>query len=512
MTLNFEIKKYLREIDLNEGKKKYFDILSFANDNNVQIEKLPFSIRILLENVLRSYEKKLSDSHHVNQLLNWTKDSVPGKEFPYMPGRVVLQDFTGVPVVVDLASMRDAVSDLGMKPSMINPIVRSDLVIDHSVQVDSFAQNDSMNLNILKEFDRNTERYKLLKWAQSAFSNFLVVPPGTGIVHQVNLENLAEVILSSENNFIYPDTCIGTDSHTTMINAVGVLGWGVGGIEAEAVMLGQPYYMQVPEVVGVNLDGNIPEGTTATDLVLSIVEILREVGVVEKFVEFYGNGLKNLSLTDRATISNMAPEYGATCGFFPIDDRTIDYLSLTGRPSELIERVETYAKLNALFYQQDNHPEYSMNINFDLSDVRPSLAGPKRPQDRLLLSEVSKNFKESFDFSSVHLSNEKLDNGSVVIAAITSCTNTSNPNVMVGAGLIAKKAFEMGIKPKSWVKTSLAPGSKVVTSYLEKAGLNYYLDKIGFQTVGYGCTTCIGNSGPLPNLISKKVEDEELTV
>jgi len=512
MTQNFEIKKYVREIDLNEGKKKYYDILSFANDNNVQIENLPFSIRILLENVLRSYEKKLSNSHHINQLLNWTKNSVPEEEFPYMPGRVVLQDFTGVPVVVDLASMRDAVSDLGMKPSMINPIVRSDLVIDHSVQVDSFAQNDSMNLNILKEFDRNTERYKLLKWAQSAFSNFLVVPPGTGIVHQVNLENLAEVILSSENNFIYPDTCIGTDSHTTMINAVGVLGWGVGGIEAEAVMLGQPYYMQVPEVVGVNLDGNIPEGTTATDLVLSIVEILREVGVVEKFVEFYGNGLKNLSLTDRATISNMAPEYGATCGFFPIDDRTIDYLSLTGRPSELIERVETYAKLNALFYQQDNYPEYSMNINFDLSDVRPSMAGPKRPQDRLLLSEVSKNFKESFDFSSVDLSNEKLDNGSVVIAAITSCTNTSNPNVMVGAGLIAKKAFEMGIKPKSWVKTSLAPGSKVVTSYLEKAGLNYYLDKIGFQTVGYGCTTCIGNSGPLPNLISKKVEDEELTV
>ena len=346
--------------------------------------------------MLRSYDKDLSNSHHISQLLNWTKDSVPEEEFPYMPGRVVLQDFTGVPVVVDLASMRDAVSDLGMEPSMINPIVRSDLVIDHSVQVDSFAQNDSMNLNILKEFDRNTERYKLLKWAQSAFSNFLVVPPGTGIVHQVNLENLAEVILSSENNFIYPDTCIGTDSHTTMINAVGVLGWGVGGIEAEAVMLGQPYYMQVPEVVGVNLDGNIPEGTTATDLVLSIVEILREVGVVEKFVEFYGNGLKNLSLTDRATISNMAPEYGATCGFFPIDDRTIDYLALTGRPNELIERVETYAKLNALFYQQDNYPEYSMNVNFDLRDVRPSLAGPKRPQDKILLKNIPNTFQFEF--------------------------------------------------------------------------------------------------------------------
>jgi aconitate hydratase len=512
MTINFEIQKYVREIDLNEGKKKYYDILSFANDNKILIEKIPFSIRILLENVMRSYEKKLSNSHHISQLLNWTKDSVPEEEFPYMPGRVLLQDFTGVPVVVDLASMRDAVADLGMEPSMINPIVRSDLVIDHSVQVDSFAQNDSMNLNILKEFDRNTERYKLLKWAQLAFSNFLVVPPGTGIVHQVNLENLAEVILSSENNFIYPDTCIGTDSHTTMINGVGVLGWGVGGIEAEAVMLGQPYYMQVPEVVGVNLDGNIPEGTTATDLVLSIVETLRGVGVVEKFVEFYGNGLKNLSLTDRATISNMAPEYGATCGFFPIDDRTIDYLALTGRPSDLIERVETYAKSNALFYQQDNYPEYSMNINFDLSDVRPSVAGPKRPQDKLLLSQVSKNFKDNFDFNSVDLSKEKLDNGSVVIAAITSCTNTSNPNVMVGAGLIAKKAFDMGIKPKPWVKTSLAPGSKVVTSYLEKSGLNYYLDKIGFQTVGYGCTTCIGNSGPLPNLISKKIEDEELTV
>ncbi|RZP14868.1 MAG: aconitate hydratase AcnA [Chloroflexi bacterium] len=512
MSLNFNNKNYQNELNLLEGKKKYYDIKSLANANKVDLNKIPFSIRILIENVLRSYDKNISNETQLEQVLMWNKDTVPDKEFPYMPGRVVLQDFTGVPVVVDLAAMRDAVSDLDIEPSIINPIVRSDLVIDHSVQVDSFAQNDSLNMNISREFERNQERYKLLKWAQNAFSNFLVVPPGTGIVHQVNLENLAEVILASnDDDNIYPDTCVGTDSHTTMINAVGVLGWGVGGIEAEAVMLGQPYYMQVPEVVGVKLFGDINEGTTATDIVLAIVEKLREVGVVEKFVEFFGPGLSQLSLTDRATISNMAPEYGATCGFFPVDDRTIDYLKMTGRDEKIIDRVVNYTQSNGLFYDGVD-PEFSLVVDFDLSTVESSLAGPKRPQDRLLLSDVKENFYQNFDLSENQINNDKLDNASVVIAAITSCTNTSNPNVMVGAGLIARNAFEKGMFPKEWVKTSLAPGSKVVSKYLEASGLNKYLDQIGFQTVGYGCTTCIGNSGPLPSEIAQKVDEDELSV
>ena len=512
MSLNFNNKNYQNELNLLEGKKKYYDIKSLASANKVDLNKIPFSIRILIENVLRSYDKNISNETQLEQVLKWNKDTVPDKEFPYMPGRVVLQDFTGVPVVVDLAAMRDAVSDLDIEPSIINPIVRSDLVIDHSVQVDSFAQNDSLNMNISREFERNQERYKLLKWAQNAFSNFLVVPPGTGIVHQVNLENLAEVILASnDDDNIYPDTCVGTDSHTTMINAVGVLGWGVGGIEAEAVMLGQPYYMQVPEVVGVKLFGDISEGTTATDIVLAIVEKLREVGVVEKFVEFFGPGLSQLSLTDRATISNMAPEYGATCGFFPVDDRTIDYLMMTGRDEKIIDRVVNYTQSNGLFYDGVD-PEFSLVVDFDLSTVESSLAGPKRPQDRLLLSDVKENFYKNFDLSENQINNDKLDNASVVIAAITSCTNTSNPNVMVGAGLIARNAFEKGMFPKEWVKTSLAPGSKVVSKYLEASGLNKYLDQIGFQTVGYGCTTCIGNSGPLPSEIAQKVDDKELSV
>ncbi len=512
MSLNFNNKNYQNELNLLEGKKKYYDIKSLASANKVDLNKIPFSIRILIENVLRSYDKNISNETQLEQVLKWNKDTVPDKEFPYMPGRVVLQDFTGVPVVVDLAAMRDAVSDLDIEPSIINPIVRSDLVIDHSVQVDSFAKNDSLNMNISREFERNQERYKLLKWAQNAFSNFLVVPPGTGIVHQVNLENLAEVILASnDDDNIYPDTCVGTDSHTTMINAVGVLGWGVGGIEAEAVMLGQPYYMQVPEVVGVKLFGDINEGTTATDIVLAIVEKLREVGVVEKFVEFFGPGLSQLSLTDRATISNMAPEYGATCGFFPVDDRTIDYLMMTGRDEKIIDRVVNYTQSNGLFYDGVD-PEFSLVVDFDLSSVESSLAGPKRPQDRLLLSDVKENFYKNFDLSENQINNDKLDNASVVIAAITSCTNTSNPNVMVGAGLIARNAFEKGMFPKEWVKTSLAPGSKVVSKYLEASGLNKYLDQIGFQTVGYGCTTCIGNSGPLPSEIAQKVDDEELSV
>ncbi len=512
MSINFDKNKYLKHLELDEGEKSFFDIKSLTDDNKINLNKIPFSIRVLIENVLRSNHNEVSNLEQVEQLINWTKDSVPDKEFPYMPGRVILQDFTGVPVVVDLAAMRDAVSTLGINASMINPIVRTDLVIDHSVQVDSFAQNSSLSMNISREFERNQERYKLLKWAQNSFSNFLVVPPGTGIVHQVNLENLAEIVLSSnENDFIYPDTCVGTDSHTTMINAVGVLGWGVGGIEAEAVMLGQPYYMQVPEVIGVNLHGNINEGTTATDVVLAIVEKLREVGVVEKFVEFFGSGMSNLSLTDRATISNMAPEYGATCGFFPVDERTMDYLMLTGRDKNIFNRVENYTQINNMFYD-GNNPDFSQTIDFDLSSVQSSLAGPKRPQDRLLLSNVKSNFQESFQLKGEHINNNELDDGSVVIAAITSCTNTSNPNVMMGAGLIAKKASEKGLKPKDWVKTSLAPGSKVVSKYLEAAGLNKYLDDIGFQTVGYGCTTCIGNSGPLPKEIAEEVDNKDLSV
>jgi|TARA_B110000263_G_scaffold151062_1_gene131116 aconitate hydratase len=512
MSLNLNNKNYKNHINLQEGERTFYDIGSLASDHKINIEKLPFSIRVLLENVLRSHDMNISNEQHIEQLLKWDKNSIPEKEFPYMPGRVLLQDFTGVPVVVDLAAMRDAVSKLGVDPSIINPIVRSDLVIDHSVQVDSFAKESSLELNISREFERNEERYKLLKWAQNAFSNFLVVPPGTGIVHQVNLENLADIaLLSTEKNIVYPDTCVGTDSHTTMINAVGVLGWGVGGIEAEAVMLGQPYYMQVPEVIGVNLFGNIHEGTTATDIVLAIVEKLRKVGVVEKFVEFYGPSLGKLSLTDRATISNMAPEYGATCGFFPVDERTIDYLKLTGRDEKIVDRVKKYNKENNLFYN-GVAPDFTKIVDFDLSEVRSSLAGPKRPQDRLLLSDVKTNFHENFDLKEDQINSSELDNASVVIAAITSCTNTSNPNVMVGAGLIAKNASMKGIKPKSWVKTSLAPGSKVVSKYLESAGLDKYLNKIGFQTVGYGCTTCIGNSGPLPKEVAEEVEQKELSV
>ena len=512
MSINFDKNKYLKSVELLEGEKKFFDIKSLTDDNNINLSKIPFSIRVLIENVLRAHHNDISNLEQIEQLINWTGNSVPDKEFPYMPGRVILQDFTGVPVVVDLAAMRDAVSNLGIDASMINPIVRTDLVIDHSVQVDSFAQNSSLTKNISREFERNQERYKLLKWAQNSFSNFLVVPPGTGIVHQVNLENLAEIILSSnENDFIYPDTCVGTDSHTTMINAVGVLGWGVGGIEAEAVMLGQPYYMQVPEVIGVNLYGSINEGTTATDVVLAIVEKLREVGVVEKFVEFFGSGMTNLSLTDRATISNMAPEYGATCGFFPVDNRTMDYLILTGRDKKIIDRVENYTQINNMFYEGKD-PDFTKKIDFDLSAVQPSLAGPKRPQDRLSLSNVKTNFYENFKLEEDQINNSELDDGSVVIAAITSCTNTSNPNVMMGAGIIAKNASMKGMKPKDWVKTSLAPGSKVVSKYLESAGLDKYLDDIGFQTVGYGCTTCIGNSGPLPQEIAEEIDNKELSV
>ena len=500
---------------------QYYSIEELEKENLIEISKTPYSIRVLLENVLRNSDHGPATLEHVKLVASWRPNAKPQSEFPYMPGRVVLQDFTGVPVAVDIAAMRDAVSEAGGDASIINPIVRSELVIDHSVQVDHFSLPEALNLNIEKEFERNTERYQLLKWAQNAFDNFKIVPPGTGIVHQVNLEYLAEVILNNSDDqtpVAFPDTCVGTDSHTTMINGLGVLGWGVGGIEAEAVMLGQPYYMVVPEVVGVRLTGKLPEGATATDLVLSIVEMLRKVGVVEKFVEFYGPGLKDLPLADRATIANMAPEYGATCGFFPIDHQTIKYLRDTGRDAETCDLVEEYSKINNFFYDEVNEPSYTTELNFDISSVSPSMAGPKRPQDNVTLQNVANNFKESFEISSskniISIDDQKVEIGdsSVVIAAITSCTNTSNPSVMVGAGLLARNARKKGLQRKPWVKSSLAPGSTVVTRYLESAGLHEDLDYLGFHTVGYGCTTCIGNSGPLPQPVAESVSDNDLTV
>jgi aconitate hydratase len=504
------------------GEYDYYSIDSLEKAGLINIKNTPYSIRVLLENVLRNSDHGPANEDHVKLVSSWRSDNKPMSEFPYMPGRVLLQDFTGVPVAVDIAAMRDAVTESGNDASMINPIVRSDMVIDHSVQVDNFAFPEALNLNIEREFERNTERYQLLKWAQGAFDNFNIIPPGTGIVHQVNLEYLAEVVLTDQNSerkLAYLDTCVGTDSHTTMINGLGVLGWGVGGIEAEAVMLGQPYYMVVPEVVGVRLTGDLPEGSTATDLVLSIVQMLRSIGVVEKFVEFYGPGLKNLPLADRATIANMAPEYGATCGFFPVDDQTLKYLSGTGRDKSIVDLVENYSKANGFYYDENYEPQYTVKLDFDINSVIPSMAGPKRPQDKVALGDIPENFNKSFDEKSstkysITIDDEKheFSDASVVIAAITSCTNTSNPSVMVGAGLLARNARNMGLQRKSWVKSSLAPGSTVVTRYLENAGLDKDLDYLGFNTVGYGCTTCIGNSGPLPQPVAEAVADNEMTV
>ncbi len=495
-----------------EGREySYYDLGALDEAGLCNVAKLPFSIRVLLENALRNAHTGPASEEDVRLVSSWTPEQTPPKEFPYMPGRVTLQDFTGVPVVVDLAAMRDAVADKGGDPGIINPVVHSDLVIDHSVQVDFFNSTGALARNIDLEFERNVERYKLLKWSQTAFNNMLVVPPGTGIVHQVNLEFLASTVLTSEVDgeiVAYPDTCVGTDSHTTMINGLGVLGWGVGGIEAEAVMLGQPYYMLVPEVVGVKLSGRLGEGATATDLVLAITEMLRNVGVVERFVEFYGPGLASLPVADRATIGNMAPEYGATCGFFPIDDQTLSYLSRTGRSDETVALVEAYAKANYLTPTDNDDLQYTIALEFDLGDVEPSMAGPKRPQDRVLLSDVSSNFRDAFPDASSN--GADVTDGSVVIAAITSCTNTSNPSVMVGAGLLARNAVERGLERKWWVKTSLAPGSKVVSDYLDRAGLTNSLESLGFQTVGYGCTTCIGNSGPLPQEVADTVTDHDL--
>jgi aconitate hydratase len=510
-------------IQTSGGRFDYYSLQSLENSGVANISKLPVSIRIVLENALRHSDQSVASEDDVRAVASWSPSATPAKEIPYMPARVLLQDFTGVPAVVDLAAMRSAMADRGADPGKIDPVVRSDMVIDHSVQVDYFASEGALAMNIDREFERNEERYQFLKWAQGAFNNLSVIPPGVGIVHQVNLEYLAPVVMTGEhagNLVAYPDTCIGTDSHTTMINGLGVLGWGVGGIEAEAVMLAQPYYMLVPEVVGVKLSGELPEGATATDLVLTITELLRGTGVVEKFVEFFGPGLDSLPLADRATISNMSPEYGATCGLFPIDDQTLRYLHTSGRSDDQVDLVERYYKEQGLFRTTDTpDAEYTKTLEFDLGSVEPSLAGPKRPQDRLTLSQVSSNFKETFVETpsggvptsiTINDSEAEIGDGSVVIAAITSCTNTSNPSVMMGAGLLARNAISRGLISKPWVKTSMAPGSQVVTGYLQKSGVMDDLEKLGFGVVGYGCTTCIGNSGPLPPTIAEAVDDHEL--
>lgn len=539
----------------------YYSLPAAEKHGLGSISRLPFSIRILLENMLRVAESPdgatlLEDPEATLRALASWQPQPEAREIPLMPARVVLQDFTGVPCVVDLVAMRNAMQERGKDPQRINPVVPADLVIDHSVQVDYFGTQYAFFLNVEKEFERNRERYMLLRWAQRAFDGFRVVPPGTGIVHQVNLEYLGKVVQTKQVNgdlLAFPDSLVGTDSHTTMINALGILGWGVGGIEAEAVMLGQPYYMLIPQVVGFKLTGELPEGATATDLVLTVTQMLRKKGVVDKFVEFYGPGLSSLTVEDRATIANMAPEYGATMGFFPVDQRTLDYLRFTGRHESLVRLVETYCKENALFRTDDTpDPEYSDTLELDLSTVEPSLAGPKRPHDRVPLREMKQSFRKSLytplreggfglqeptpapeagaweGESPTHdapaerghigvpvvLEGEEafLKHGDVVIAAITSCTNTSNPAVMIAAGLLAKKAVERGLRTKPWVKTSLAPGSRVVSDYLANAGLLPYLEALRFHVVGYGCTTCIGNSGPLPPVISEAVKEGDLVV
>ena len=498
-------------MSLISSQYKYNSIKNLAEEK--ELKKLPYSIRILLENILRGKDFGYANDNDIQNILKWSPGNISKKEIPFMPSRVVLQDFTGVPAVVDLATMRDAAKKLGFNPKKVNPLVRSDLVIDHSVQVDFYKSSEALQKNTELEFKRNKERYQFLKWGQQAFDNFRIIPPGVGIVHQVNLEYLAPgIIINNVNgvNRIYPDTCIGTDSHTTMINGLGVLGWGVGGIEAEAVMLGQPYYMILPEVIGVNISGKLKEGTTATDLVLSITQVLRNLGVVEKFVEFFGKGLSSMSLQDRATIANMAPEYGATCGFFPVDNETLDYLINSGRDPEIVRLTENYSKEQLMFHDENYIPEYNKIVDFNLDSVSPSLSGPRRPQDKIFLNDVKSAFDN--EFKGLNKSNDKLSNGSVAVAAITSCTNTSNPSVMIGAGLLARNLENIGLKPKPWVKTSMAPGSRVVTSYLNNSGLDKYLDKLGFNTVGFGCTTCIGNSGPLDDDVSENIENSDLVV
>ncbi|MDQ3729303.1 MAG: aconitate hydratase [Actinomycetota bacterium] len=546
-----------------------------ALQEKFDVARLPYSLKVLLENTLRLEDDESVSAADVETIASWDAKADPSKEIPYQPARVLMQDFTGVPAVVDLAAMRDAMDDLGGDPKRINPLVPVDLVIDHSVQVDAFGNARAFAINADRDYERNEERYAFLRWGQQAFDNFRVVPPATGICHQVNLEYLSEVVFSRERDGVmqaYPDTLVGTDSHTTMVNGLGVLGWGVGGIEAEAAMLGQPISMLLPQVLGFRLEGELPEGATATDLVLTVTEMLRERGVVSKFVEFFGPGLPTLGLADRATIGNMSPEFGSTCAIFPVDSETLRYLEFTGRPTETIELVDAYAREQGMFHDEDSDdPMFSDEIELDLGSVVPSIAGPKRPQDRIALSDAKAAFLQSLsEFNSdaalklgnghdkavadsfpasdppgndegddrgkpehagtgaVASADERhanpvkvtledgtetdLDHGRVVIAAITSCTNTSNPSVMLGAGLLAKKAVEAGLERKPWVKTSLAPGSTVVTEYLERAGLDSYLDKLGFNLVGYGCTTCIGNSGPLPEAISEAVAENDLVV
>ena len=503
------------KLRVNEKEYTYFDITKISES-----KKMPYSIKILLENLLRNEDGVSVTKTDIESIMNW-KENAGIKEISFKPARVLLQDFTGVPAVVDLAAMRDAIEKLGKSSDKINPLQPVELVIDHSVQVDSYGSPNSLNNNISLEFKRNYERYKFLKWGQSAFDNFKVVPPDTGIVHQINIEYLARGIFTQNKNtgeVAYPDTVVGTDSHTTMINGVGILGWGVGGIEAEASMLGQPISMLIPKVVGFEIVGNLNEGVTATDLVLTIVEKLRKHGVVGKFVEFYGEGLKYLSLGDRATIANMAPEYGATCGIFPIDDETINYMSLTNRSEQSVDLFKDYSLKNKMQAADCLSAEYSENLKINLTDIKPSIAGPKRPQDKIELinskSELLTHLPSNLKSAEFVLEDQdyKLTDGDIVIAAITSCTNTSNPNVMVAAGILAKKAIELGCETKKWVKTSLAPGSLVVNEYLKKSNLMSYLEGLGFHNVGYGCTTCIGNSGPLKNEISMAIQDNDLTV
>jgi aconitate hydratase len=506
--------------DVNGQEFRYYSLAKLGRQYD--ISRLPFSLKILLENLLRHEDGIDVTRSDIEALCNWNPTAAPVTEIAFTPSRVVLQDFTGVPAVVDLAAMRDAMTALGGSADQINPLSPAELVIDHSVQVDSYGSADSLDLNNRIEFQRNQERYSFLRWGQSAFSNFRVVPPNTGIVHQVNLEHLARVVFGSDG-LAYPDTVVGTDSHTTMINGIGVLGWGVGGIEAEAAMLGQAITMLIPQVVGFKLTGKLPEGATATDLVLTVTEMLREHGVVGKFVEFFGNGLQQLPLADRATISNMAPEYGATCGIFPVDGESLRYLSLSGRSDDQVALVEAYMKAQGMFHTPDQpDAEYSAVLELDMATVAPSLAGPKRPQDRVLLSAMKENYfsnrgeaiGERAGDGSAPVTYKDLDfelkDGAVVIAAITSCTNTSNPAVMLGAGLLARNAVARGLSVKPWVKTSLGPGSRVVTDYLVQAGLLDDLEALGFNVVGYGCTTCIGNSGPLPEPIGNAIRANDL--
>jgi aconitate hydratase len=510
----------LSKISINNTEYSYYSIPEAEKNGLEGISRLPKSLKVLLENLLRYEDDLTVNKKQITAIKEWLKTKKSKTEIAYRPARVLLQDYTGIPAVADLAAMREAVKEKNKDPNTINPLSAVDLVIDHSVQVDQSAKSDSFDKNVEIEFKRNGERYAFLKWGQNAFDNFRIVPPGTGICHQVNLEYLSKVVWSEDVNdqkYIFPDTLVGTDSHTTMVNGLSVLGWGVGGIEAEAGMLGQPISMLIPEVIGFEVKNKMPEGTTATDLVLTVVKMLRDKGVVGKFVEFYGEGLKNLTLADRATIANMAPEYGATCGFFPIDAETLKYLKFSGRDQQTVKIVEEYAKAQGLWASSDI--EFTDKLTLDMTSIVPTISGPKRPQDKVLLSEASSSFKKSFneitnkkEFTSSKVANTEYEikDGSILIAAITSCTNTSNPNVLIGAGLLAKKAVELGLEVKPWVKTSLAPGSQVVTDYLEKAGLNTYLDKLGFNLVGYGCTTCIGNSGPLADNIVEAIQKENL--